>query len=111
MDYADADIVQNVILDNNGSGIYDQSSLIELRGPWIVNNTIAGNVGKGIWIDNLFADDCKIDNNIVVGGPALDLFPLDAANPYVVEFNDFYLQVARFTFFPTSAQLMPLFLT
>ena len=85
----DANIIQNIICDNTGAGIYAESPY-QSRGPWIINNTIARNGESGIWIDAVWADDCEIDNNVVVGSPALNLFPLNATPPYVVKFNDFY---------------------
>lgn len=85
----DANIIQNIIHDNIGDGIYTESPY-RSRGPWIVNNTVAGNRECGIWIDAFWADDCELENNIVVGNPALNLFPLNAVPPYVVKFNDFY---------------------
>ncbi|MDR3562011.1 MAG: right-handed parallel beta-helix repeat-containing protein, partial [Negativicutes bacterium] len=85
----DANIVQNIIQNNAGDGIYTESPY-QSRGPWIVNNSIASNGGNGIWIDYYWGTDCEIVNNIVVGNPALNLFPLNASPSYVVKFNDFY---------------------
>jgi hypothetical protein len=85
----DANIIQNIICDNTGAGIYAESPY-QSRGPWIINNSIARNGESGIWIDAFWANDCEIDNNVVVGTPALNLFPLNATPPYVVKFNDFY---------------------
>ncbi len=87
--YSSPNIVQNLILNNIGSGIYNESSY-EMRGPWMINNTILGNGGAGIWMDNFFADDCEIYNNIAIGNPALNLYPLNPSPPYVVKNNDFY---------------------
>ncbi len=85
----DANIIQNVIQSNSGAGIYTESPY-QSRGPWIINNTVVNNDESGIWIDDFWADDCEIDNNIVVGSPALNLFPLTESPPYNVKFNDFY---------------------
>jgi parallel beta-helix repeat protein len=85
----DANIIQNVIQSNSGTGIYAESTY-QSRGPWVINNTIANNGESGVWIDAFDANDCEIDNNIVIGSPALNLFPLNAAPPYVVKYNDFY---------------------
>jgi parallel beta-helix repeat protein len=85
----DANIIQNVIQRNGGAGIYAESPY-QSRGPWVINNTIANNGESGVWIDAFDANDCEIDNNIVIGSPALNLFPLNAAPPYVVKYNDFY---------------------
>jgi parallel beta-helix repeat protein len=88
-DECDANIIQNVIQGNSGAGIYTESPY-QSRGPWIINNTIANNGESGVWIDAFEANDCEIDNNVVVGNPALNLFPLNESPPYVVRFNDFY---------------------
>ena len=80
----EANISQNLVLNNAAHGIYFPGGF---RGPWIINNTIAGNNGAGIAKDGS-APDVRIINNIVVGTPALYV-----GNDVVVgtiQFNDFY---------------------
>jgi parallel beta-helix repeat protein len=84
----DANIVQNIIIDNMGDGI---NALVPdgAIGPWMINNTIAGNGGSGIWEDGYFSSG-EIINNVVMGNPALNLNPWDGNNPAIVQCNDFY---------------------
>lgn len=82
--YSSADIVQNLIVANRGVGvgwIAPQNS----RGPWLINNTIAGNGGPGISAST-YGDGVQIINNIVVGEPAIAA----GVNPPVMQFNNFY---------------------
>ncbi|HSY20212.1 MAG TPA: immunoglobulin domain-containing protein [Candidatus Acidoferrales bacterium] len=84
----DANIVQNLIINNNGDGI---TGLVPsgARGPWVINNTICGNSGNGIYEDG-FVSSGEIINNIVVGSPALSMNPWYGLPPPAVQFNDFY---------------------
>lgn len=82
--YSSADIIQNLIVENRGVGVgwlAPQNS----RGPWLINNTIAGNGGPGISAST-YGDGVQIINNIVVGDPAIAA----GANPPVMQFNNFY---------------------
>ena len=80
----EANISQNVIVNNAGYGIYFPGGN---RGPWIINNTFAGNRLAAIAKDGS-GPDVRIINNIVVGSPALwvgnDFIPAK------ILFNDFY---------------------
>ena len=67
-EYADANIVQNVIVENDGNGV-TWETVEGTRGPWLVNNTIAANGGAGISSVNLGGN--LVMNNIVVGNPAI----------------------------------------
>jgi hypothetical protein len=83
VNYSDANIIQNVIAGNSGDAIY--ALVIQgARGPWIINNTIAGNGGAGFNDDAYGNNDIEVINNILVGNPALSGGVGD------FEFNDFY---------------------
>lgn len=82
--YSSADIVQNLIVENGGNGV-SWVAPGGSRGPWLINNTIAGNRGSGIAASS-YGDGAQIINNIVVGDPALSAGP---ALP-VIQFNNFY---------------------
>ena len=69
----DANIVQNLIVNNTGDGV-NAAVPSGARGPWLINNTLSGNGGNGIWEDG-FVSTGEIINNIVVGSPALNLNP------------------------------------
>lgn len=85
---SDADIVQNVIVGNGASGI---GWLVPsgARGPYVINNTIAKNVGAGIHADG-YDISARIVNNVVMGTPALNVGGFNDSNLPVIEFNDFY---------------------
>ena len=82
--YSSADIVQNLIVENGGNGV-GWVAPGGSRGPWLINNTIAGNRGSGI-VASSSGDGAQILNNIVVGDPAITA----GNNPPVIQFNDFY---------------------
>ena len=84
----DANIIQNLIVNNNGDGI-NAAVPSGARCPWIINNTIYGNSGNGIWEDGFVAGG-EILNNIVVGSPALSMNPWYGGAPPTEQFNDFY---------------------
>src|SRR5213075_1836157 len=71
VNYSDANIIQNLIVENGGAGVNYQAPQ-NARGPWIINNTIAGNKGPGI-AAGTFSDGVQIINNIVVGSPAISV--------------------------------------
>jgi alpha-tubulin suppressor-like RCC1 family protein len=77
-----ADIVQNLIVENAGNGITD-ATIYGTRGSWVVNNTIVANVGAGI---SSGGGGQIIINNIVVGNPALSF----RQSLPVIQFNDIY---------------------
>jgi len=85
---SDANIIQNIIMDNAGNGV---SSAVpaNTRGPYLVNNTIIGNQSGGIWEDG-FPSSSLIENNIVLGTPAITMAPWYGLPPAIVQFNDFY---------------------
>jgi hypothetical protein len=85
---SDANIIQNVIVENTGNGIY---WLVPsgARGPWVINNTIARNGASGIFADG-FDAAALIENNIILGAPALSVGTFNDNNPPVVQFNDLY---------------------
>lgn len=85
---SDADIIQNVIVGNAGSGI---NWLVPsgARGPYVINNTIAKNVGAGIYADG-YDISARIVNNVVMGTPALYVGGFNDSNLPVIQFNDFY---------------------
>jgi hypothetical protein len=94
---ADALVVQNLITGNQapfGGGIY---WLIHspLRGPIVVNNTIAGNdgilMGSGIFAEG-FDAQTELTNNIIVAKPGqsgLHCGDLDQ-NPPIIRFNNIF---------------------
>ena len=84
----DANIVQNIIVNNSGDGI-NAPVPSGTRGPWVINNTISGNGLNGI-SEHGFISTCKIINNIVVGNPALNIYPWYGGSPPILQFNDFY---------------------
>jgi parallel beta-helix repeat protein len=84
----DANIVQNLIINNNGDGI-NAAVPYGARCPWIINNVIYGNTGNGIWEDGFVAGG-EIVNNIVVGSPALNMNPWYSGPTPAVLYNDFY---------------------
>jgi alpha-tubulin suppressor-like RCC1 family protein len=81
---SDANIFQNIIINNAGDGIYSPVPS-GTRGFWVINNTISGNGGNGIELGGDISS-CQIVNNIVVGSPAVDL----GGNPQIAQFNDFF---------------------
>jgi len=85
---SDADIIQNLILENTGNGIY---WLVPsgARGPRVVNNTIVNNGAAGIFADGYDAN-ALIANNIILGSPALDVGTFNDLNPPIVQFNDIF---------------------
>jgi hypothetical protein len=78
-----ADFIQNLIVENGGSGI-SWVAPPGTRGPWLINNTIAGNAGPGI--AGTFSDGVEIINNIVVGNPAISV----GNAPLIIHCNDFF---------------------
>jgi parallel beta-helix repeat protein len=84
VNYSDANIIQNLIVENGGAGVNYQAPQ-NARGPWIINNTIAGNKGPGI-AAGTFSDGVQIINNIVVGSPAISV----GNPPPVIQFNNFF---------------------
>lgn len=83
VNYSDANIVQNLICENDGDGV---AWLSPDGGPWLINNTIVANVGAGI-SSGSYSPGAQIINNIVIGNPALQVGGY--ANP-VVQYNDIY---------------------
>lgn len=85
---SDADIVQNLIIQNTGNGIY---WLVPsgARGPRVVNNTIYGNGASGIYADG-FDIGASIINNIIVGSPALSVGGFNDNNPPATQYNDIF---------------------
>ena len=88
VNYCDANIIQNLFIENTGDGI---NWLVPLggRGPWVINNTIVNNGGAGIYADG-YDGAAQIVNNIIVGNPALYVGGFNDVNPPAVEFNDIY---------------------
>jgi parallel beta-helix repeat protein len=85
--YGDANIVQNLISDNQGNGI-SWLGPGGARGVWVVNNTVIGNQAAAIAADSNEAGS-EIINNILVGNVALSV---SGAAP-MVQFNDIYSRV------------------
>jgi parallel beta-helix repeat protein len=85
---SDANIIQNIIVENTGNGIY---WLVPsgARGPWVINNTIARNGGAGIYADGYDAS-ALIANNIIGGAPALSVGTFNDNNPPIVNYNDVF---------------------
>ena len=83
-----ADIVQNLILENDGDGI---GWLVPLgaRGPYVVNNTILNNGGAAIAADG-FDGAAQIIGNILVGSPALWIGSFNDSALPLTQFNDVY---------------------
>jgi parallel beta-helix repeat protein len=92
VNYSDADIYQNIISENGGNGIFwDVPS--GNRGPRVINNTIcnngtAGFGGAGIFSGGFYGN-VLIDNNIIVGTPALNFIAGYSTAP-IIQFNDIY---------------------
>ena len=82
--YSNADIIQNLIVENEGNGV-SWLAPQGARGPWLINNTIFANGGAGI-ASGTFSDGVQIINNIVVGTPAISV----GDRPPVIQFNNFY---------------------
>jgi parallel beta-helix repeat protein len=80
----EGNISQNVVVNNAGYGIFFGGGT---RGPWIMNNTVAGNGLAGMWQD-ASGPDVRVVNNVVVGNPAL--FVGNIVYPPKILFNDFY---------------------
>ena len=87
---SDANIVQNIIFNNGGNGI-SSAPPYGTPGPFILNNTISGNGGAGIYISNEDSET-EIINNIIEGNPALAivLYNSSITNLPVVQNNDLY---------------------
>jgi parallel beta-helix repeat protein len=68
-DCKNADIYQNLIVENGGVGIYFATPY-DSRGPRIVNNTICNNTFAGIYTGGANAN-VLIINNIIMGNPAI----------------------------------------
>jgi parallel beta-helix repeat protein len=85
---SDANIIQNVIVNNTGNGIYWLTPS-GARGPWVINNTIAKNGAAGIYADGYDAS-ALILNNVILGAPALGVGTFNDNNPPIVQFNDVY---------------------
>jgi parallel beta-helix repeat protein len=85
---SDADIIQNVIAENSGNGIY---WLVPsgARGPRVINNTILRNGSSGIYADG-YDINAQIIGNILLGSPALNVGTFNDNNPPFVQFNDVY---------------------
>ncbi|HOW67080.1 MAG TPA: Ig-like domain-containing protein [Candidatus Paceibacterota bacterium] len=88
---SDADIIQNLILENDGHGI---AWLVPwgARGPYVIHNTILGNgriAGAGISADG-FDVGAQVRNNIVVGEPALSMGGMNDVNSPNVQCNNLY---------------------
>jgi hypothetical protein len=95
VNHSDALIVQNVIVGNQagqGGGIYWGVPVGD-RGPLLVNNTIADNLGQGSGIFATGADaQVQLLNNIVVGAPgeqAIDCGPFSDGPPILRSNNVF----------------------
>lgn len=84
-----ASVVQNLIVQNEGNGVAWLSQDGQ-AGPWLVNNTIVGNRGAGIWgvASVAFVEGAQVINNVVVGEPAV-LLVGGSALP-AIQFNDIY---------------------
>ena len=76
-------IVQNLVIGNEGNGLNLLKPGGGMRGPWVYNNTILDNGLAGI-ATSIFADDADVHNNIVVGDPPL------ALGAGIFTHNDFY---------------------
>ena len=67
---SDATIVQNLIIGNSapgGAALYS-SPPSGTRGPWLVNNTVAGNTGlNGVTLLDGFDEQIQLWNNAIVG--------------------------------------------
>jgi parallel beta-helix repeat protein len=88
---SDVDIIQNLILENDGHGI---AWLVPwgARGPYVINNTILGNgrtAGAGISADG-FDAGAQIRNNMVLGEPALAMGGMNDVNSPNVQCNNLY---------------------
>lgn len=84
----DANFIQNIIANNAGDGV---NALVPsgARGPWLVNNTVVGNLTNGV---NLYGyiSTCDLVNNVMVGTPAVNLGPWYNGSLPPVQSNDFY---------------------
>lgn len=87
---SDANIIQNLIIGNGGSGI---NWLVPsgARGPYVINNTIAKNGGAGIYADG-YDIGAKIINNIILAGKgnAIYVGGFNDSNPPLIRYNDVY---------------------
>lgn len=94
VNYSDATIVQNLITGNTagcGGGIYWLVPF-DGRGPFLVNNTIADNVGVGVFADGYDAGS-RIVNNLIVavaGETALFCGDSNDNNSPIIRFNDIF---------------------
>jgi parallel beta-helix repeat protein/YD repeat-containing protein len=91
---SDANIIQNLITGNsadNGGGIY---WLVPsgVRGPFLVNNTIADNFGAGVFADGYDKDSLLINNLIVETGGYAALYcgDFNDTNAPVISSNDIF---------------------
>jgi len=90
---SDASIVQNLIVQNSapeGAGAYLSVPSGD-RGPFLVNNTVAGNTGGASLVFIGFDDQVQAQNNIVVGPagrPAIFCDPLYSATPPQLSHNN-----------------------
>jgi hypothetical protein len=84
----EASIVQNVIAGNRGGGAAFLVGSGD-RGPFLVNNTIASNVGTGLLIAG-FASQTEVVNNIVAAAPG-DIGLRCAGDIPILDHNDAYV--------------------
>jgi parallel beta-helix repeat protein len=88
LNFTDADIIQNLILGNGGSGIWCTVAA-GTRGPRVVNNTILENSVAGIYAAGPGAT-AQVINNIILGNPALVVGGFNDGSPPIFQNNDFY---------------------
>lgn len=83
---SDAQIIQNLVISNSGNGI---NWLVPsgASGPYAANNTIAYNLGVGLWARGVSGNGFII-NNILVGTPALRAEGYNSTVMPVIEYND-----------------------
>jgi parallel beta-helix repeat protein len=86
--YSDADIYQNIVIENGGNGIYWEVP-DGYRGPRVINNTICNNGGAGISSGG-FQGNVRLANNIIVGAPALNIITNYSSQIPIIQFNDIF---------------------
>jgi parallel beta-helix repeat protein len=86
--YSDADIYQNIVIENGGNGIYWEVP-DGYRGPRVINNTICNNGGAGISSGG-FQGNVRLANNVIVGAPALNIITNDSSQIPIIQFNDIF---------------------